>query len=454
MLNRILIAIIIFSTLTISAMAQQSLDATTNGKINGMIDREINALVETYRLLHAAPELSHYEQKTSALFAAQLRALGYTVTERVGKFERPEWVGYGVVAVMKNGEGPTVLVRTDLDGLPVEEKTGLPYASKQKTKNDAGLDVGVMHACGHDIHMTSLLGTAKMLSEFKDQWRGTLVIIGQPAEETIDGARAMLKDGLYDRFPRPDFAIALHDSPDYAAGTVAYTPGFSLASSTNVDIKIRGVGGHGSRPESAKDPVVLASQVVLALQTIVSRENSPLDPAVISVGSIHGGTRYNIIPDEVNLQLTVRAYKEEVRQKLLAAIERVTKGIAIAAGIPNERAPIVKISETEVTTATYNDPVLTERLAAVFVKALGQDNVVKASPVMGSEDFGYFSLDHKIPSMMFWLGAVDPLRIKQSKEGGPALPSLHSPLFAPLPEPTLRTGVKAMTAAVLDLMKK
>ncbi|MGI9167118.1 MAG: amidohydrolase [Pyrinomonadaceae bacterium] len=454
MLNRILIAIIIFSTLTISAMAQQSLDATTNGKINGMIDREINALVETYRLLHAAPELSHYEQKTSALFAAQLRALGYTVTERVGKFERPEWVGYGVVAVMKNGEGPTVLVRTDLDGLPVEEKTGLPYASKQKTKNDAGLDVGVMHACGHDIHMTSLLGTAKMLSQLKDQWRGTLVIIGQPAEETIDGARAMLKDGLYDRFPRPDFAIALHDSPDYAAGTVAYTPGFSLASSTNVDIKIRGVGGHGSRPESAKDPVVLASQVVLALQTIVSRENSPLDPAVISVGSIHGGTRYNIIPDEVNLQLTVRAYKEEVRQKLLAAIERVTKGIAIAAGIPNERAPIVKISETEVTTATYNDPVLTERLAAVFVKALGQDNVVKASPVMGSEDFGYFSLDHKIPSMMFWLGAVDPLRIKQSKEGGPALPSLHSPLFAPLPEPTLRTGVKAMTAAVLDLMKK
>ncbi len=454
MLNRILIAIIILSTLTISAMAQQSLDATTNGKINGMLDREINALLETYRSLHAAPELSHYEQKTSALFAAQLRALGYTVTERVGKFERPEWVGYGVVAVMKNGEGPTVLVRTDLDGLPVEEKTGLPYASKQKTKNDAGLDVGVMHACGHDIHMTSLLGTAKMLSGLKDQWRGTLVLIGQPAEETIDGARAMLKDGLYDRFPRPDFAIALHDSPDYAAGTVAYTPGFSLASSTNVDIKIRGVGGHGSRPESAKDPVVLASQVVLALQTIVSRENSPLDPAVISVGSIHGGTRYNIIPDEVNLQLTVRAYKEEVRQKLLAAIERVTKGIAIAAGIPNERAPIVKISETEVTTATYNDPVLTERLAAVFVKALGQDNVVKASPVMGSEDFGYFSLDHKIPSMMFWLGAVDPLRIKQSKEGGPALPSLHSPLFAPLPEPTLRTGVKAMTAAVLDLMKK
>lgn len=446
MLNRILIAIVISSTLATTAMAQQSLDA--------MINREINALLETYRSLHAAPELSHYEQKTSAFFANQLRALGYTVTERVGKFERPEWVGYGVVAVMKNGEGPTVLVRTDLDGLPVEEKTGLPYASKQKTKNDAGVDVSVMHACGHDVHMTSLLGTAKMLAQLKDQWRGSLVLIGQPAEETIDGARAMLKDGLYDRFPKPDFAIALHDSPDFAAGTVGYTPGYSLASSTNVDIKIRGVGGHGSRPESAKDPVVVAAQVVLALQTIVSRENSPLDPAVISVGSIHGGTRYNIIPDEVNLQLTVRAYKEEVRQKLLAAIERITKGIAIAAGVPSERAPIVKISETEVTTATYNDPLLTERLAAVFVKTLGQENVIKASPVMGSEDFGYFSLDHKIPTMMFWLGAVDPSKVKQSKEGGPALPSLHSSLFAPLPEPTLRTGVKAMTAAVLELMKK
>jgi len=454
MLNRILVAIVISSTLVTTTMAQQSLDATTNGMINGMIDREINGLVETYKSLHAAPELSHYEQKTSALFANQLRAAGYTVTEGVGKFDRPEWPGHGVVAVMKNGDGPTVLVRTDLDALPVEEKTGLPYASQQRTKNDAGLDVGVMHACGHDIHITSMLGTGKLLAQLKDQWRGTLVLIGQPAEETIDGARAMLKDGLYQRFPTPDFAIALHDSPDYAAGTVAYTPGYALASSTNVDIKIRGVGGHGSRPESAKDPIVLTAQVVLALQTIVSRENSPLDPAVISVGSIHGGTRYNIIPDEVNLQLTVRAYKEEVRQKLLAAIERVTKGIAIAAGIPNERAPIVKISENEVTTATYNDPVLTERLAAVFVKALGQENVVKASPVMGSEDFGYFSLDHKIPTMMFWLGAVDPVRIKQSKEGGPALPSLHSPLFAPLPEPTLRTGVKAMTAAVLDLMKK
>ncbi|HKY26337.1 MAG TPA: amidohydrolase [Pyrinomonadaceae bacterium] len=428
------------------AVAQQSLDA--------MIDRDIGSLVETYKTLHAAPELSHREEKTSALLATQLRALGYTVTERVGKFSRPEWVGYGVVAVMKNGEGPTVLVRTDLDALPVEEKTGLPYASKLKTKNDAGVEVGVMHACGHDIHMTALLGTAKMLSELKGQWRGTVLLIGQPAEETIDGARAMLNDGLYQKFPQPDFAIALHDSNDLAAGTVAVIPGFALASSTSVDLKIRGVGGHGSRPESAKDPIVLASQIVLALQTIVSRENSPLDPAVITVGSIHGGTRYNIIPDEVDLQLTVRAYKEEVRRKLLGAIERVANGVAAAAGIPADRAPVVKVSETEVTTATYNDPALTERVTAALVKALGQDNVLKASPIMGSEDFGYFSLENKIPTTMFWLGVADPLKLKQSKEGGPALPSLHSPLFAPVPEPSLRTGVKAMTTAVLELMKK
>ncbi len=264
----------------------------------------------------------------------------------------------------------------------------------------------------------------------------------------------MVKDGFFTRFPQPDFAIALHDSPDLAAGTVGVVPGYALASSTNLDLKIRGVGGHGSRPESAKDPIVLAAQIVLGLQTIVSRENSPLDPAVITVGSIHGGTRYNIIPDEVNLQLTVRAYKEEVRLKLLASIERVAKGVASAAGIPAELAPIVKVSETEVTTATYNDPVLTQRLAAVFAKALGQENVIKASPVMGSEDFGYFSMEQKIPTMMFWLGAMDPLKVKQSKEGGPALPSLHSPLFAPVPEPTLRTGVKAMTTAVLELLMK
>jgi hippurate hydrolase len=445
MRNKILAAAVFLTSLTSVVQAQQSLDA--------MIDRDIASLLTTYKMLHGAPELSHHEDKTSSFFATQLKTLGYTVTEHIGRYEHPDWSGYGVVAVMKNGAGPTVLVRTELDALPVDEKTDLPYASKVKTKNDAGQEVSVMHACGHDIHMTTMLGTAKMLAEMKDRWRGTLVLIGQPAEETIDGARAMLRDGLYTKFPKPDYTIALHDNADLEAGKVGYTPGYALASATAVDIKIRGLGGHGSKPESTKDPVVVAAEVVMALQTIVSRENSPLDPAVVTVGSIHGGTRYNIIPDEVNLQLTVRAYKEEVRQKLLAAIERITKGIAIAAGIPSDRAPIVKISETEVTAATYNEPQLTEKLATVFRKALGDENVVLIPPAMASEDFGYLSLDQKIPATIFWLGAVDPVKVKQSKETGTPLPSLHSALFAPLPEPTLRTGVKAMTSAVLELMK-
>jgi len=443
-LNVIIPALIFL--LPVTSRAQQSLDS--------LIESNINSLVTTYKTLHAAPELSHREEKTSSLVAREFRSLGYTVTEHLGKYEKSEWTGYGVVALMKNGAGPTVLVRTDMDALPVEENTQLDYASKVKTKNDAGQDVSVMHACGHDIHITTMLGTARMLAALKDQWSGTLILLGQPAEETIDGARAMLRDGLYSRFPKPDFVIALHDSADLEAGVVGYTPGYALSNSTNIDIKIRGIGGHGSRPESAKDPIVLAAQLVLALQTIVSRENSPLDPAVVTVGSIHGGTRYNIIPDEVNLQLTVRSYKEEVRQKLLASIERITKGTAMAAGIPEDRAPIIKVSQTEVTAATYNDPALTERLVATFVKTLGANNVVKVAPTMGSEDFGYLSLNQQIPSTMFWLGAVDPAKVKESKQTGRPLPSLHSSLFAPLPEPTLRTGVKAMTSAVLELMKK
>lgn len=445
-IKTLLLTIVMCLVTTVSINAQQSLDT--------LINSNIPALLETYKTFHAAPELSHREEKTAALFATQLKNLGYTVAERVGKYENAGWVGYGVVAVMKNGEGPTVLLRTDMDGLPVEEKTGLAYASKVRTKNDAGVEVGVMHACGHDIHMTSMLGAAKMLSSMKDQWRGTLIILGQPAEETIDGARALLRDGLYSKFPKPNYAIALHDSPDFPAGSIAYLPGFALASSTSVDVKIRGVGGHGSRPDSAKDPIVLAAQIILALQTIVSRENSPLDPAVVTVGSIHGGTRYNIIPDEVNLQLTVRSYKEEVRLKLLASIDRIAKGIALAAGIPAELAPVVKVSETEVTTATFNDPALTERLAGVFTKTLGEANVFKASPVMGAEDFGYLSLNQQIPTAMFWVGASDPLKLKQSQETGTPMPSLHSPFFAPVPEPTIRTGVKALTVAALELMKK
>jgi hippurate hydrolase len=445
MRTRIFISTLFLTLLSaITIQAQQSLDT--------LIDRNIASLVTTYKTLHAAPELSHHEEKTATFFASQLRTMGYEVTEGIGKYENPAWTSYSVVAIMKNGAGPTVLIRTELDALPVNEKTGLPYASTVKTKNDAGDEVSVMHACGHDVHITSMLGTAKMLSELKDQWHGTLIILGQPAEETVDGARAMMRDGLYQKFPKPDFVVALHDHAELEAGKVGYTPGYSLASGDSVDIKVRGVGGHGAAPQSTKDPIVVAAEIVLALQTIVSRENSPLDPAVITVGAIHGGTKYNIIPDEVNLQLTVRAYREEVRQRMLASIERITKGIALAAGIPADRAPIVVVSKTQFTAATYNDPALTERLAGVFAKALGADNVVKLPPVMMSEDFGYFSLDKTIPSVDFSLGAVDPEKVKQSRATGTQLPSLHSALFAPLPEPTLRTGVKAMTSAVLELL--
>ena len=440
-------------TLLLALLLSVSLNAAAQQlSLDAMIDRDLPSLLSTYKSLHLAPELSHREEKTSAFVAGELRKLGFTVSERIGKYENSQWKGYGIVGVLKNGAGPTVLVRTELDALPVEEKTGLPYASQVKTKNDAGVEVNVMHACGHDIHMTSFLGTAKMLSELKSNWSGTLVMVGQPAEETGDGANAMLRDEMYTRFPKPDFAIALHDKPELETGKVGYTPGYAMASATSIDIKIRGLGGHGSAPENTKDPIVTAAQVVMALQTIVSRENSPLDPAVVTVGSIHGGTRYNIIPDEVNLQLTVRTYKPEVRQRILASIERIVKGVALTAGIPEDRAPIVKVAEG--TNSTYNDPKLLDRLSGAFAKALGEENVVKVPPIMASEDFGYFSLDQKIPATIFWLGASDPAKVKQSRESGVPLPGLHSALFAPVPEPTLRTGVKAMTSAVLELMKK
>ncbi|MCA1578004.1 MAG: amidohydrolase [Acidobacteria bacterium] len=438
--------------LSLNLNAQQSSLNAMQLSLDAMIERDLASLLSTYKALHAAPELSHREEKTSAFVAGELRKLGFTVTDRIGKFQNAQWTGYGVVGVLKNGPGPTVLVRTELDALPVEEKTGVPYSSNVKAKNDAGVEVSVMHACGHDIHMTSFLGTAKLLTELKGRWSGTLVMLAQPAEETGDGANAMLRDDLYTRFPKPDFAIALHDKPELETGKVGYTPGYAMAGATSIDIKIRGIGGHGSAPETTKDPVVMAAQVVMALQTIISRENSPLDPAVVTVGSIHGGTRYNIIPDEVNLQLTVRTYKPEVRQRILASIERIVKGVALTAGIPEDRAPVVKVSEG--TGSTYNDPQLLERLAVAFKKALGEDNVVKVPPIMASEDFGYFSLDQKIPTTIFWLGASDPAKVKQSRESGVALPGLHSALFAPVPEPTLRTGVKAMTSAVLELMKK
>ena len=438
----------LFLSVPVARAQQAGLDAP--------LEREIPALVSTYKSLHAAPELSHHEQKTSAFVAGELRALGYNVTERVGKYAgHPEWVGYGVVGVLKNGEGPVVYVRTELDALPVEEMTGLPYASKVRAQDDAGREVGVMHACGHDIHITSFLGTAKMLAEMKDQWRGTLVMLAQPAEEAISGARAMLDDGLYSRFPRPDYVLALHDSPALAAGKVGLTPGYAMASSTSVEVTLRGVGGHGSAPQVAKDPIVEAAEFILAIQTIVSRENSPFDPAVVTVGSIHGGSRPNIIPDEVHLQLTIRTYKEEVRQHILAALTRMAQGIAAADGIPPSLAPIVTADESDHSPATYNDPQLTSRLAEVFKQALGTENVVQLEPIMASEDFCRFALeDRQIPICQFSLGAVDPAKLAESRRTGVPLPGLHSSQWAPVPEPTLRTGVKSMTSAVLDLMKK
>jgi hippurate hydrolase len=440
-------SLVMAATLQVAAAQSPALDAK--------VDQELPQLVSTYKTLHVAPELSHHEDKTSALLANALRGLGYDVTEHVGKYPNPQWQGHGVVAVMKNGAGPTVLVRSDMDALPVEEQTGLPYASHVHTKNDAGVDVGVMHACGHDIHVTSLIGTAKMLSEMKDQWHGTLVLIGQPSEETIDGAKSMLADGLYSRIPKPDYALALHDSSELEIGKIAYTSGYALASSTAVEVTIRGRGAHGSRPEASKDPIVLAAEFIMAIQTIVSRENSPFDPAVVTVGSIHGGTKGNIIPDDVHLQITIRTYKDEVRQHILASLDRIAKGIALAGGVPEDRAPIVKANETEVTPAMYNDPSLTEREVAALKRGLGADNVVERSPVMASEDFGQFGLEgHKIPTFMFSVGAIDGDRIAASQKSGVPLPSLHSALFWPVPEPTIRTGVKAMTVAVMELMKK
>lgn len=422
--------------------------------LDGPLAQELPALVSVYEQLHSHPELSYHEQETSRFLAQELRSLGFEVTEQVGTYNSPELVSYGLVAVLRNGEGPTVMVRTDLDALPVEEKTGLPYASHVRVQAEAG-EVGVMHACGHDLHMTSFLGTARLLSGMKEKWSGTLVMIGQPAEERGSGALALLRGGLYERFPRPDFVLALHSNATLAAGKVGYREGYALANVDSVDITIRGAGGHGAYPHTTKDPVVIAAQVVLALQTIVSREVSPLDPAVVTVGSIHGGSKHNIIPDQVHLQLTVRSYKAEVRKKILAAIRRITNGVAAAAGVPPDRAPLVEISEQEFTPSTYNDPELTRRAVTVLESALGPDNVVRTDPVMGGEDFSRYALeDNQIPILMFWLGAVDPARVREAEQTGRQLPSLHSSEFAPLPEPAIRTGVRAMTALVLDLMQK
>ncbi|OJT20486.1 peptidase M20 [Archangium sp. Cb G35] len=399
---------------------------------------ELDAL---YRDLHQNPELSHQEEKTAAKLAERLRALGFEVTPKVG--------GHGVVAVLRNGKGPTVLLRTDMDALPVEEKTGLPYASKAMAKDDTGQSVPVMHACGHDVHMTAWVGTATLLARAKNRWRGTLVMVGQPAEERGSGARGMLADGLYKRFPKPDFAVALHNSASAAAGTIEYVAGYALANVDSVDITLHGKGGHGAYPHTTVDPIVLAARTILSLQTLVSREKHPLEPAVVTVGSIHGGTKHNIIPDEVKLQLTVRSYKPEVRKQLLAGIERVANAEAAAANAP--RKP--EVSVTEGTPATYNDPELTKRLVGAITRVLGKENLREATPVMGGEDFSEYGLAG-VPAVMLWLGTVEPKRHAEAKAAGETLPSLHSPLFHPDRERTLRTGVTSLTTAALELLGK
>ena len=379
-----------------------------------------------YRDLHQHPELSQHEEKTAAKMAERLRKLGFEVITGVG--------GTGVVGVLRNGQGPTVLLRTDMDALPVEEKTGLPYSSQVPQ---------VAHACGHDLHMASWVGAATLLSQSKDRWRGTLIFIGQPSEEKVTGAKAMIADGLFKRVPKPDFLLAIHDKADLPSGKVGIISGYALANVDTLEMTIFGKGGHGAFPHTTIDPVVLAARTVLALQTIVSRENNPLDPAVITVGSIHGGTKSNIIPDEVKLQLSVRTYKPEVRKRVLEAISRIAKGEAMSAGAPKD--PVIAIVEGS--NATYNDPKLVERIAHALAGVIPTE---EAPPVMGAEDFGEFGIAAGAPSMLIWVGAVDPAKFAS----GAPLPSLHSSQFAPDRERTLRTGVTTLVVSALELLGK
>jgi hippurate hydrolase len=399
---------------------------------------QVDSLTQLYKELHQAPELSFEEEKTAATMAERARQLGFEVTEHVG--------GHGVVAVLKNGNGPTVLLRADMDALPVVEETGLDYASKVKVTDARGAVVGVMHACGHDMHMTMLVGTLRYLQDHRDAWRGTIVAIFQPAEERGGGAEAMLNDGLFRRFPRPDYALALHVAADRATGKVATRPGYALANVDSVDIVIRGRGGHGAYPHMTIDPIVIAARLVLDLQTIVSREMKPIEPAVVTVGSIHGGTKHNIIGDECRLQLTVRSFTPEVRKQIFDAIRRKAKAAAEASGAPE---PTIEFSDG--TPALRNDPELVERVMAAIGKAIGEKNVETADQSMGGEDFGRLG-GAGVPIVMLSVGSVNPERLARYRADGGVEPSLHSPLYYPNVDPTITTGVTALATAVLDLM--
>ena len=427
-------------------LSQLALNARADTAWQAALQEDYAYLEALYIHLHQNPELSFYEEQTSARLAAELRELGFTVTEKVG--------GYGVVGVLENGDGPVVLLRTDMDALPVLEKTGKPYASTATTIDEHGNTVSVMHACAHDVNMTVFIGAARRLTAMAGQWRGTLVMIAQPAEERGAGARAMLKDGLFERFPRPDYNFALHVSSSVPAGKVIYTKGYVMANVDSVDLTVYGIGGHGAYPHRTKDPVVLSAQVINALQTLVSRELKPIEAGVVTVGSIHGGTKHNVIPDKVELQLTVRSYTDEARNTLLEGIKRIAEGQAMAMGLPRDRWPVVKVKD-EYTPSVYNNPELSDRIVKALRTVFDDERLIPGEPVMGGEDFAqYGRVEPKIPSLLFWIGGVEAGKYARAMESGEVLPSLHSPFFAPDPQPTITTGVEVMTTSALELLGK
>ena len=411
------------------------------------LQKTMPELEKLYLDLHQSPELSYHEKQTGQKLAKKLKQLGFTVTDNVG--------GFGVVGIYKNGDGPTVMIRTDTDGLPIVEQTGKPYASKVTVTNDAGATVGVMHGCGHDIHMSSFIGTAQQLMTHKDQWQGTLMMVAQPAEEVGGGAKAMLKEGLFTKYPTPDHVIGLHVSASVPAGKVSMKTEYTMASVDSVDITVKGKGGHGAYPHTTIDPVVIASRIVLALQTITSRELSPLEPSVITVGSIHGGSKHNVISDEVKLQLTLRSYNPEVRLQQIAAIKRISKGIALSAGLDKSLAPEVYVHEDESIPSTYNNPIQTNLVRSAIANAIGEDNVLETEAVMAGEDFGlYGRTEQNVPITLFWLGGVEPSQYDAAMQSGATLPSLHSSKFAPDYKKALPTGITAMSNAAVALFNK
>ncbi len=429
--------------LIFTASAARTQDTSLKPLVEKSIAAEIGDLEKLYLHLHSHPEIAFQEEQTAARLASELKKLGFEVTMKVGDT--------GIVGVFKNGPGPTILVRTDMDALPVTEKTGLPYASKVRIRDKEGRDVGVMHACGHDIHMTCWVGAARVLTQLKDHWKGTLVFIGQPAEEIGSGARRMLEDGLYTRFPRPDYCLGLHASSNMPIGMISYSEGLMMANVDSVDITVLGKGGHGSAPHMTVDPVVLAARIILDLQTLRSREIDPQEGAVVTVGSIHGGSKHNIIPPEVHLQITVRSFKDDVRKHLLEGITRIAKAAAVGARAPE---PIIKLRESEFTPALYNDPELAKKTAALFRAQFGNDNVKLTPPVMGGEDFARYG-KAGVPIFFWFLGTIDHARFAESqKAGGTPLPTMHSDYYYPTPEPSIRHGVASMSLAVMNLMKK